>query len=280
MGVRATDVRTRPRWRERPDVLQDAWTIVRGPGPVVAVALHDGHQVRKEVASHLAISEEERLREEDLWTGEWVRIAPTRVVVHRSRFEVDLNRPLDEAVYLCPEQAWDLDVWKGRLPPPEIVQAGRRIHRAFYATLGRLLREIEARHGRFVVYDLHAYNHRRGGPGSPAADERENPDLNLGTGSMDRGRWAPVVDAFLDAASDVVVGGRRLGVGENVRFRGAYLPAWVHRSFPLTGCALAVEVKKVFVDEWSGEVDLSCLEEVGDALARTVPAVREALVRL
>jgi N-formylglutamate deformylase len=246
----------------------------------VAVALHDGHQVRQGVAGHLALSEVERLREEDPRTADWVRIAPTHITVHRSRFEVDLNRPLEGAVYLGPEQAWNLQVWKDGTPPPGIVEAGREIHRAFYAALESLLREIEQSHRRFVVYDLHSYNHRRGGPGAPPDDVRTSPDVNLGTGSMDRARWRPVVEAFLDAISGVDVAGRWLVAGENVRFQGGYLSQWVHRTFPESGCALAVEVRKFFMDEWTGEVDAGSLAAMGEALARTVPPVREALGRL
>jgi N-formylglutamate amidohydrolase len=256
------------------------WTLVRGEGPIVAVALHDGHQVGEGVARHLALSEVERLREEDPRTADWVGIAPTHIAVHRSRFEVDLNRPFEGAVYLGPHQAWNLQVWRDGTPPPEIVETGREIHRAFYSSLWSLLSEIEARHGRFVVYDLHSYNHRRGGPGSPPADLHTSPDINLGTGSMDRERWKPVVEAFLGALSGVEVAGRPLEVGENVRFEGGYLAEWVHRSFPRSGCALAVEVKKIFMDEWTGEIDDGALAAVREALARTVAVVQEAVERL
>ena len=260
--------------------LDGAWTLVRGEGPIVAVALHDGHRVRDEVAKHLALSETERLREEDPHTADWVRIAPTRIMVHRSRFEVDLNRPLEKAVYLGPEQAWNLQVWKEGGPPLELVDAGHEIHRAFYATLGALLREIEGKHGRFVVYDLHSYNHRRGGPRSPPDDPRLSPDVNVGTASMDPELWAPVVEALVDVLSGAEVVGRRLDVRANVRFKGGYLAQWVHRTFPRSGCALAVDVKKFFMDEWTGRVEPLRLEGVGAALARTVPAVQQALEAL
>jgi N-formylglutamate amidohydrolase len=233
--------------------------------------------VRADVARHIALPEAERLREEDPWTAEWTRIAPTRIVVHRSRFEVDLNRPLEESVYLRPEQAWGLPVWKDGAPPASVVRSGHQAHVAFYAMLAALLRETEAKHGRFVVYDLHSYNHRRRGPGSPPDHRRENPDVNLGTGSMDRSRWAPVVEAFLRALEGSELLGGNPDVRENVRFQGGYLARWIHRTFPRTGCALAVEVKKFFMDEWTGEVELSRLESVARALALTVPAVAEAL---
>jgi len=99
------------------------WRIEQGEGPVVAMAIHDGHAVRAEVRQHLALSEEVRLREEDPFTGQWTVVAPTRVVGLRSRFEVDLNRPREKAVYLTPEDAWGLKVWTGELPEDVIVRS-------------------------------------------------------------------------------------------------------------------------------------------------------------
>lgn len=263
--------------KSAPRVTEGAWTFVRGEGPIVAAAIHDGHDLRSPVLEHVALTDAERLREEDPHTSDWVRIAPSRIVVHRSRFEVDLNRSLDEAVYVRPDQSWGLRVWKGEGPPARVIEEARAVHRAFYAALEGLLRSIEAEHGRFVVYDLHSYNHRRGGPRSPPEDSRKCPDINLGTGTLDRERWSPVLHAFMDALSGGDVLGRKLDVRENVRFRGGYLSEWVHRVFPRSGCVLAVEVKKFYMDEWTGEVEPSRLEAVREALGRTVPRVRTAL---
>lgn len=258
-------------------VLARAWTVVRGTGPIVAAAIHHGHAVRDEVARHLALSAADRLREEDPHTGEWVHLAPTRIVVHRSRFEVDLNRSVDMSVYLAPEHAWGLDVWKAASPPGEVVLEGHALHTGFYGELRGILEATIADHGHFVLYDLHSYNHRREGPTAPPEDSRKAPDINLGTGTMDRQRWASVVEAFMDSLTAADVLGRRLDVRENVRFKGGYLPDWVHRNFPDKGCALAVEVKKFFMDEWTGEVEPARLEAVGNALAGTVAPVRSAL---
>jgi len=53
------------------------------------------------------------------------------------------------------------------------------------------------RFSRFVVFDPHTYNHRRLGPQALPADPRYNPEVNLGTGTLDRNRWEPVVSVFL-----------------------------------------------------------------------------------
>lgn len=246
----------------------------------MATAIHDGHQVRDEALRLMAIDESSRLREEDPWTASWTTVAPTRVVGLRSRFEVDLNRPRKTAVYRTPEDAWGLQVWNGDLRP-EIVERSLAEYDAFYKVLNELYSDLGARYGRFVVYDLHTYNHRRDGPDSPQADPQENPQVNVGTGTMtDRNQWAPVIDRFIGDLSGFDFPGGALDVRENVRFRGGNQGRWAHETFPRSACVLSIEVKKFFMDEWTGEVDRSLLEAVGRAIEATVPGVLEELKKL
>ena len=141
----------------------EAWTIERGELPIIATAIHAGHGVRPEVADLFEISEGDRLREEDPFTDRWTEVAFNRVIVHRSRFEVDLNRPRDKAIFRTPEDAWGLTVWKNGVPE-EVFQRSLAQYDRFYEAMRALLKEFEAAHGKFVVFDLHSYNHRRGGP--------------------------------------------------------------------------------------------------------------------
>ena len=258
----------------------DGFVLDEGEGlPLVAAAIHDGHDVRGEVAEALALSESERLREEDPFTGGWTMIAPTRIVGRRSRFEVDLNRPRERAVYRKPEDAWGLRVWE-RDPSAELVARSLAAYDAFYGAVHGLLARTARRFGRFVVYDLHSYNHRRDGPGAPAADPEGNPEVNVGTGTVNRGRWGLLVEAFVDSLRAFEYRGRRLDVRENVKFRGGHFSHWIHESFPTDACSLAIEFKKFFMDEWSGEPDPVQLDAIREALASTVPAVMDALQRV
>ena len=253
--------------------------VTIGEGPLVATAIHDGHVVRPEVAELLALDDAQRLREEDPFTAEWTTLAPTRVVGLRSRFEVDLNRPRDGALYLTPEQAWGLTVWRRTLPA-NVVAHSLAEYDAFYSLLRRLLDEKVHRHGRFVVFDIHSYNHRRDGPDAPPADPLANPEINVGTGTMPRWRWARLVDRFLnDLRSGDRAGARPLDVRENVRFRGGYLAKWVHGAYPNSGCAIAIEVKKFFMDEWTGRPDRDAIASIGHALSAAVPGLLEELAR-
>ena len=92
------------------------YTIHRGEGPLLATALHCGHALRGEVAALMALDEAARLREEDPYTDRMAEMVETRIIPHRSRFEVDLNRPRHEAVYRVPEDAWGLEIWREPLP--------------------------------------------------------------------------------------------------------------------------------------------------------------------
>jgi len=255
------------------------WESYPGNGPLVATAIHNGHQVRKEAAEIMALSEKSRLREEDPFTGEWTTVGDTRIIGLNSRFEVDLNRPREKAVYITPEDAWGLQVWKTK-PSPEIVAASLAEYDAFYAEVRRIFNGLEQQFGRFVVFDLHTYNHRREGPGGPPADPETNPEVNIGTGTMDRERWAPLVDRFIADLRNYNFRGRSLDVRENVKFKGGQFSRWIHQTFPESACSLAIEFKKFFMDEWSGEPDRQQLEEIRLALQSTVPGVLEELKKL
>jgi hypothetical protein len=255
------------------------WLVDEGTGPLVATANHAGHELRGEIAALAALPDEVRLREEDPFTDAWTSVAPTRIRPKRSRFEVDLNRARHEAVYLKPEDAWGLQLWKSFLPA-DAVERSLAEHDAYYETLRSIFARKAAEHGAFFVFDLHSYNHLREGPGGPAADPAGNPEVNVGTGTMDRARWAPVVDRFIEDLGAFDFLGRRLDVRENVKFRGRELPRWTHTTFAESGCVIAVEFKKFFMDEWTGNLDRVQHDAIGQALASTVPGILDALAGL
>lgn len=252
------------------------WELKEGEGPLVATAIHDGHSVRQEVGALVALASVDRFREEDPFTSEWTAIAPTRIVGLRSRFEVDLNRPRDKAVYIKRKDAWGLRVWRTK-PPEDLVERSLAEYDAFYRMARDLFKTKVERHGRFVVLDIHSYNHRREGPEGEPADPETNPQVNVGTATMDRALWAPVVDRFINDLRSFDFLDDCLDVRENVKFKGGRFPGWVHETFPETGCALAIEFKKFFMDEWTGAPDRRAINAIGEALKSTVPGILEGL---
>lgn len=257
----------------------EVFQLIAGEGPIVAAAIHNGHGVRPEIAGRLALGELERLREEDPFTESLIEWVPTRLVGGRSRFEVDLNRPRDQAIYLTPEQAWGLKVWHEELAA-DVVARSLANYDLFYASAEAVLRRLVAIHGRVVVLDVHTYNHRREGADGPPADAATHPEVNVGTGTMDRARWAPVVDGFIAELSGCNFQGRRLDVRENVKFQGGNFGRWIHQTFPDSVCALSVEFKKFFMDEWTGVADRPQLSALQEALQSTAPRLLQILSEL
>lgn len=242
----------------------------------MAAAIHAGHRIRSDVIGLLAVDEQTRLREEDPFTDRLTGIAPNRIVVSTSRFEVDLNRPPEKAVYLTPEDAWGIDVWRAP-PPPEVVRQSLGLYERFYGDLTRLLEELLAEHARSVVLDLHSYCHRRGGPGSPVDDPAANPEVNLGTASVDREKWSSLVERLAADLRAFDFDGRGLDVRENVRFRGGHFSSWINRRYPGRVCAIAIELKKTFMDEWTGRLAGEEFALVLGALQSAVPGLLEEL---
>ena len=252
------------------------WEISNGEGPLIATAIHDGHELRDEVAALTALNDNERLREEDPHTGKWTEIAGTRVVVQRSRVEMDLNRPRDKAVYQVPEDAWGLNLWK-EPPGPDIIEQSISQYDSFYKDVQQLAEEKIAKHGFFLVFDLHSYNHLREGPDGPVADPKNNPEVNIGTGTIGRKHWRPLIDRYISELKAFEFQGRNLDVRENIKFRGGQLSRWVNTNFPENGCALAIELKKFFMNEWNGELDQKMHKTILQALRTPLPGVLEEL---
>lgn len=244
--------------------------------PVVTAAIHDGHHLSHDIARLIALDDHVQLREEDPYTGVLARVSENHFINGFSRFEFDLNRPPEKAIYLTPEDAWGLQVWK-HPPSWQLLEKSRfqyaEIYRKIHAGLGGLVE----RYGTIVVLDLHSYNHRRSGPHAPPADPVMNPEINIGTGTMDREYWAFVVDRFIHEFSQMSFFGRKLDVRENVKFRGGYFPKWIHENFRDSVCCISVEVKKFFMDEWTGEPDWDSIRRLEEMLKTLIPVLLEQI---
>ena len=254
------------------------WEIRVAPGPVVVTAIHAGHDVSPAAAACMAVSEQERFREEDPLTDFWLGVGDSTVRVNRSRFEVDLNRPRSRALSQDPADTWGIRVW--REPPPDhVVEASLGLHQAFYETIGTLMDQLIARWGMVLVLDVHSYNHRRDGP-ARTADAAHNPDIDLGVTTLDRARFGSLLERFSERLASCQVGGRSVDVQENVKYEGGgHFPEWLHARYPATACVISLEYKKVFMDEWACSADIVALNALRASLAQAVAAAREELAR-
>lgn len=227
------------------------FTFIKGTSPIVATAIHDGHLIREDLENLFNLGEAERLREEDPFTARWLQVTDNQVIVHHSRFETDVNRSPEKAVYKFPEDAWGLKVWKDALPE-EAAEKSMQLYHDFYEAAKVYFDDLLTQHGQLVVYDIHSYNHQRDGKGT-FAHPAENPEINLGTKNIDRELWGPVIDALTHHLRSFDYNGRSLDVRENIKFKGGYFGQWLYERYGEKICPISIEFKKFFMDELSGE---------------------------
>ncbi|HFD81374.1 MAG TPA: hypothetical protein ENK05_13425 [Gammaproteobacteria bacterium] len=208
----------------------------------VATAIHNGHRMHPQLAAKCALSAEQRRYEEDPWTADLIAGLPITIVGNDSRFEYDLNRSPQACIH---EQAWGQVVWR-QPPDADERERSREKHRAFYQVLGALYERLESLHRRVLVWDVHAYNYRRPGMG-------EVPLFNIGTEQLDHERWQEAIEAWAERLARVDLPGIEVRVGIDEVFYGrGYHATFVCRNFHDT-LVLPTEVKKVFMDELSGQ---------------------------
>lgn len=259
------------------NLAENRWEIRRGTGPVLATAVHAGHELRPSIRGRSALSTAERLLEEDPLTDVLAGVGDQVFVTRTSRFEVDLNRPTEEAVYQQPSDAWGLDLWTSPLPDDEVA-ASLRTHAEFYSTMGDWIEELVAEHGRILLLDIHTFNHQRDVTGAEADEQRSLPDIDLGLTTVDRDRFGDVVDALWKGLSDTEIDGAPIDVRDNVRFPdGGNWPEWVAATYGDVVCTITLEYKKMFMDERTGAADITTLQRLRTGLDRAVEMARPAL---
>ena len=211
-------------------------------GFFICAAIHDGHQLRDELVDLCALNESERLFEEDPFTGEMIASMPITITALDSRYEYDLNRAPENCVY---EEAWGKQVWQTPLSE-DVKQRSLEKHALFYRILGALIKKTEKRHGNCLVYDMHSYNYLR-------MEGQEPPVFNIGTEQLDSVRWDKVIQHWNHSLNSIELPNisSRSAINEVFWGRG-YLATFVKNNFKNT-LALPTEVKKVFMDEQSGE---------------------------
>ncbi|RDC58942.1 hypothetical protein HME9302_00118 [Alteripontixanthobacter maritimus] len=95
---------------------------------------------------------------------------------------------------------------------------------------------------------------------------------------MPRKFWASVVDPVMEAMCNFDFDGRKLNVRENRAFQGKEaLTRFVHENYPEIGCANAIEFKKFYMDEWTGEPNQDDLAPMRGLIKCAAAAAERAL---
>lgn len=248
--------------------------IRKSSSPVIAAAIHDGHLLAEPLLAYMHLQEHERFREEDPYTAYLANVPANRIIVQTSRFQTDLNRKREEAVYREPDDAWGLTVWQPPLPEEMAAQLLAEYDR-FYGDVAQLIEQTIAEFGKFIVLDIHSYNHRRHDP-STEATIGENPEVNVGT-MHNHEQWHPLGKQLIRFLAHHQVDKLFVDVRENVKFKGGGFSEWINRNYGEYGCVLSLEFKKTFMDEWTGRVDIGHLRQLRSMLVGCVPFLLDKL---
>ncbi|MEB8330723.1 N-formylglutamate amidohydrolase [Flavobacteriaceae bacterium KMM 6897] len=206
--------------------------------PYICAAVHDGHQFRKELWDHCLHTEYERWYEEDPMTKEMVKSHPIVIAGMDSRFEYDLNRSPEEAIY---KDAWGKQLWKKPLSE-SMKEKSNEKHQNFYRVVLELIKTLEHKFEHCVVYDMHSYNWQRW--------DREVPTWNLGTSNIDNEKYGLAIEAWRQLLSEIKLPkGIKSTAKINNTFQGnGYFLKFITKNFKNT-LVLATEVAKIYGDE-------------------------------
>lgn len=229
--------------------------------PYVCTAVHDGHQFRKSLWENCLHTEYERWYEEDPCTKEMVQSHPIVIAGLDSRFEYDLNREPERAIY---EDAWGKQLWRSPLAGNER-QHSLAKHQTFYNVIDALVNQIEKKYGKAIVFDMHSYNWKRW--------DRAVPAWNLGTTNIDNDRFGDLVESWSQKLGSMdLPHGIESTSGINDTFQGnGYLLKHITENFKNT-LVLATEISKIYCDEEIGTIFPEVVRSVEDHLKALIPS--------
>jgi len=223
---------------------------IEGYQPAICTAIHAGHRLRPDLTDKCALTEQQRLYEEDPYTNTMIASLPITLTGQDSRYEYDLNRALSSCIYT---HAWGKQVWAAPLSKAQR-ELSRQKHRQFYRVLRALISQLEKMFGGCVLFDIHSYNHQR--------IKRETPVFNIGSKQINMERWGETVKLYLKTLGDTKLTHSRVTTAQNDVFYGlGYLTRQVNR-FHTNCLVLPTEVKKIYLDESSGNPFPQVLSEL------------------
>jgi len=226
----------------------------------ICAAIHNGHQFRKGLWEKCMHTEYDRWYEEDPETKTMVASQPIVLSGCDSRFEYDLNRPPDEAVF---ENAWGRQLWHTPLTVEEKAYSLNK-HSNFYRVTKALISKIEDKFGVCMVYDMHSYNWQRW--------DREVPTWNLGTTNVDQERFGDTIESWRQILSEIQLPHEIKPTAKiNDTFYGnGYFLKFITKNFKNT-LVLATEIAKVYCDEYQQIIYPEVVDAVRVQLKEVLP---------
>lgn len=227
--------------------------------PYICTSIHGGTNFNETLEEKLNIDKFDRWQEEDPCTDEFIDGFPITIKALDSRYEYDLNRSTDDAIY---HEAWGKLVWKEELTYEEKEEILKK-HSDFYKLYKHLVSRLKTLYKDIYVFDMHSYNYQR-------SDSRKDlPLFNLGTHYIED-RYRGVIDEVLERLSMIEIDSIENSSRENDVFHGkGYLAAFTASELEDV-CVFPIEVKKVYCNENTGEYYRETIDELSISLKKLI----------
>jgi len=233
--------------------------------PYIAVAIHAGHNVRKELLPFMQISEAARFFEEDPATDTMILNCKSSICALDSRAEYDLNRPEELAIPLTPERFWGVQVF-AKQPTEKMNLDTMDKYNSFYRFIGSCITVLLERFGACIIYDMHSYNISR----QLEKGITNPPVFNLGTELLDKKHWGKEIDGWLDSLSQISIPGITTTVAENMVFKGKGELCRKLSSWNDNILVLPTEISKIYMNEHAGNIYPEITVALKNGLGKTI----------
>ena len=199
-------------------------------------------------------------KQEDPETKNMIASQPIVIAGCDSRFEYDLNRDPEHAVF---DTAWGKQLWRKPLSE-DMKDKSLRKHNNFYKVAHTLIETLESKFGFCTVYDMHSYNWKRW--------DREVPTWNLGTSNIDNNRFGDVVESWRASLSEIKLPNTIKPTSKiNDTFQGnGYFLKYITNNFKNT-LVLATEISKIYCDEYDYIIYPEVVKIVANELKNHIP---------
>jgi N-formylglutamate amidohydrolase len=234
----------------------------------VCTAIHAGHNLTHSLEKNCLLSKVQRLQEEDEFTDKLIATQPIQLIIHDSRYEYDLNR--DESEYLY-EYAWGKKVWKEPLVN-RLKQKSLAKHRRYYRILTALLKQLMSIHRQCLVFDVHSYNYQM-------RHYIRAPVFNLGTAFLDNHLYQHLIKLMSWQLSAIEIPGIDVDVMLNEVYVGdGFHAQFVHDNFGKHVALIPLEIKKIYMDEYTGKKDEVIFKWIKQGLERSIKNISKKIV--
>jgi uncharacterized protein (TIGR02421 family) len=226
--------------------------------PYVCTAIHSGHSLNEKLKRNILISPAEVWKNEEPHTGEFVSSLPIVIIANDSKFEYDLNLPIEEN-----KKLWSNDsVWKKSLTK-QITEKNQQKYNDFYRVIVKLVEKLEQKFKSCLIYNIHSYNHRQEKVGS-------NPVFNVNSKSIDKERYGKTLSNWKEQLKKINLPNLETTVGENQKTScDGFFAHYIQHKFKNT-CILTTNIKKVYCDENSGVIFPIVIEALVENLKEAI----------